>query len=172
MNRVHEQCPKNLTRENTESKQIENGPSAPSAQPAASLRAQTAHPATPRPRAPRAPAPAVSPRTPAAAPRAPAARPPVRSAPARCCCLCAPRAPAFCRVRPVHSYHARAPRTHARPARPHPSALAPAPTCLPPQRPRPLHARACARAVPRALRPAQPVLKWAVAHFRFLLKKK
>ena len=50
MNRVHEQCPKNLTQENTESKRIESGPSAPSAQPPASPRTQ------PRPgRAPRAP---------------------------------------------------------------------------------------------------------------------
>ena len=65
MNRVHGQCPKNLTRENTQSKRIENGPSAPSAQPATSLRAQAARPATPRPRTLSAPAPAAAPRAPA-----------------------------------------------------------------------------------------------------------
>ena len=37
--------------------------------------------------------------------------------------------------------------------------------CRAPQRP-----SACVCAVPRALRPAQPVLKWAVAYFRFLLQ--
>ena len=40
---------------------------------------------------------------------------------------------------------------------------APAPSPLRAQRP-------CAHAVPRALRSSQPVLKWAVAHFRFLLQ--
>ena len=39
MNRVHEQCPKNLTQENTESNRAKNRPSAPSAQPKASPRA-------------------------------------------------------------------------------------------------------------------------------------
>ena len=46
INRVHEQCSKNLTQENTESKRIKNGPSA---QPPASPHAQ------PRPAVPRAP---------------------------------------------------------------------------------------------------------------------
>ena len=47
MNRVHEQCPKNLTQENTESNRAKNRPSAPSAQPKASPRvpAPAQHPA-------------------------------------------------------------------------------------------------------------------------------
>ena len=95
MNWVHGQCLENLTRENTESKRIENGPSA---QPAASLRAQAARPATPRPRAraccrtPRA----CLPRTPCA----PAARPPACSAPTHAC-LRAPSAPCVCLLRPA-----------------------------------------------------------------------
>ena len=87
----------------------------------------------------------------ALAPRACTQRParPCRGSPAR------PSLPA---ARPARSCLARPPRTPA-----------PAPACLPPQRPRPCAPSAPAP-VPRALRLAQPVLKWAVANFRFLLQ--
>ena len=147
MNWVHEQCPKNLTRENTESKRIENGLSAPSAQPAASSCAQAAPSAQPRPgRAPRA-------RPRPAAPRAPTARPPPRSTPTRCCRL---RPSAFHPSAPAPAVPAPCtPSTHARPAQRPPACRAP-----------------CLRAQPRAqhLPSALPLAQWAVAHFRVSTK--
>ena len=154
MNRVHEQCPKNLTQENTESKRIENGPSAPSAQPATRPRAQrpgrapATQPALPhtlraRPRllplACRARA--CLPRArllaaPAPQRLAPACRPPVP----RACYLRAPRAPSTCAprerplpARPARALYARAP-TPQRPARPN------APPAHPAARPAPAYA--------------------------------
>ena len=82
MNRVHEQCPKNLTQENTESNRAKNRSSAPSAQPKPSPRAQAARPA------PSQPCPARSASAPRAcrAPRAPAARPLAQRPALSTCC--------------------------------------------------------------------------------------
>ena len=146
MNRVHEQCPKNLTRENIESKRIENGPSAPSAQPAASPRpapdrAQAVRPA--RARACCRGLPRHARLSLAGTPRAPTARLPARSTPTRCCRLrpsaCRPSAPAPATPAPQRLLPQRparpaarmpcTPSTHACPA---PTcAPSPAPTCVP-----------------------------------------
>ena len=105
MNSVHEPGSRTMSkdrlRNNTESIQIENRPSAPSAQPVASLRAQAAHP-TPRPRAPRAQA-ARAPRLPAArSPSASCSPPAAPRAPASAACLCL--RPALARA-PLHKLH-------------------------------------------------------------------
>ena len=174
MNRVHKQSPKNLTRENTGSKRIENGPSAPSAQPKASPGAQAAH----APRAKRLPAARPTPacRGPnACLPRA--QRPAARLRP-----TAAPRARARARQRPCACRPARPParsRPHAyRPARcPAPqhahARLSRAPSTHAPCRPAPVRPAPSSRlrTPAPAARPVRPsaccLLKWAIAYVRF-----
>ena len=118
MNRVHEQCPKILTQENTESNRAKNRPSAPSAQPKARPHAQVARPGRAQPALPRALRPCphlqlhpTARAYPASACRARHARLRVRP------CPCACQRPRACRppaTRPRAHLRPR-PRAHARP---------------------------------------------------------
>ena len=96
---------KNRLRDNTESTQIENRPSAPSAQPVASPRAQATRP-KPRPSAPHA----LATRLPS-----PAARAPRVPLPPACACEPARPAPGRARSRRAHAPAAR-PRAPAAPS--------------------------------------------------------
>ena len=91
--------------------------------------------------------------------------PRVRPRPRACCPARLPLAPREPQRLGLLAYRARAPQ------RPGPRALepAPAPAYLRPQLPRPCAPSAPAP-MPRTLSLVHPVLKWAVAHFRFLLQ--